>query len=170
MLVLTFWTFLLSASATNHFDSSNSDTEKNKLTMSSPTRLAFFPLAKPHFLYFCCLPLVSGCLAKQLPIRFPEIYHGLSPDVRLLILQSRVGSFQGAAARGPVGQPFHRRLSGDRRRCESCLAIPDWARQEQDPCTQGSGFLWLWYEFQCKVVRFGRPALYSSQVPSVNSS
>lgn len=89
LLFPTFWAFLLSVSVTSHFNPSPSHTEKNELTMSSPTRLAFFPLAKPHFLYFCCLPLVSCCLSKQLPIRFPEIYHGLSPKVRMLILQKR---------------------------------------------------------------------------------
>lgn len=162
-LFLTFWAFLLSASAPSHFNPSPSHTEKNELTMSSPTRLAFLPLARPHFLYFCCL-------SRQLPIRFPEMYHGLSPNVRMLILQKQSWQLGRSCCQGAAGHTFHRRLSGDRRRCESCLDIPDWARQEQDPCTQGSDFLWLWHAFRSKVVRLGRLALYCSQISSANSS
>lgn len=72
----------------------------------------------------------------------------------------RVGSLEEAVAKGAAGHFFHGRPSGDRRRCESCLDIPGWAKQEQSP-----DFLWLWYKFQSKVIGLGDLLCTSDKFP-----
>lgn len=61
--------------------------KKNKLTISSATLLVFCLLPNPDFLQSHCLPSVSGCLEKQLPIHIPETHHSPSHEVRMLIMQ-----------------------------------------------------------------------------------
>lgn len=64
---------------------------QRKMNLPSPPRLHWLsPFWPSHASYtFAASPWCQAASEKQLPIRFWEIYHGLSPKVRMLILQDQ---------------------------------------------------------------------------------